>query len=176
MDSQPSGIFLPCGPVLFLVTLEELVSFFTRLKQKYFIITFYHVIGSDHPPLVASSACIYEKSFSPCPCCRLLYLLDFQYNSYSPLHSAVGGTDLPILGSSFHLSWKVLCVCSELVLVSHCCLGLICENGFVYLLKLGKLKENAGTSLISAWPHSLNSCLNKKLHIVSQSIFTPWRQ
>ncbi len=124
--------------------MEELVSFFffTRLKQKYFIITFYHVIGSDHPPLVASSACIFENTFSPLPCCRLLYLLDFQYNSYSPLHSTVGGTDLPILGSSFHRSWKVLCICSELVLVSHCCLGLICENGFVLLLKLGKLKEN----------------------------------
>lgn len=122
-------------------TFEELVNFFSWLKQKYLIITFYHVIGSDHPPLVASSACIYEKPLSPWPCCRLLYLVDFQYNSYSPLHSAVGGTDLPILGSSFHLSWEVLFICPELV--SHCCLGLMCENGFVFLLKPGKLKENA---------------------------------
>ena len=114
------------------------IDFFTHLKQKYLIITFHHVIGSDTANTISSPRLLHVfKDLFPWPCCRLQYLLDFQYNSSSPLHSTVGGTDLPSLGSSFHLSWKVLCLCSDIIHVSHGFLGLICENGFVLLLKLG---------------------------------------
>lgn len=62
-----------------------------------------------HPPLVASSACMKIFPHDLVVDC----LLDFQYNSCFTLHPFVGGTDLPIMESSVHLSWKRLCICLE---------------------------------------------------------------
>lgn len=123
--------------IIFFCRYFERIGQFLHLKQKYLIMHFIMWLALKVTMILfqkkkkknsASSCCFFCIYFWKVlfPCDLVVdYQLDFQYNSCSSLHAAVGGTDLPILGSSFHLPWNLLCICSELVFVPLCLLGLI---------------------------------------------------